>query len=276
MKLRNDRIRLTPLKTRALEQPPPKRGSTEPRWAPKPTARASAGPLTDHVTPPKLSDYLRATTSVGATRTSSAADSTEAYKALIRADLQTAYGRDATQADFDYWLPKLQGPCDSSFVTSGQLSGTEYWHRRLLGWQAGGPDLATAGPYAGSPDAHGPVPSATEVVPGVPPGGAFDASGASPALLDAFRRLIDADLMMAYGRNATEADHAYWLPKLLGPCDSGFVTSGQLSGTEYWHRRLLGWQAGGPDTARFGPYAGGPEARGQVPAFTELIGALPE
>ena len=58
----------------------------------------------------------------------------------------------------------LQSECDSGYVTSGQMTGTEYYHRRMLGWQAGGSDTALAGPYAGSPDARGPVPSATEVI----------------------------------------------------------------------------------------------------------------
>ena len=86
------------------------------------------------------------------------------YRQLIAADMRMAYGREATQGDYDYWLPKLQGECDSGFVTSGQMTGTEYWHRRMLGWQAGGSDRATSGPYAGGSDAHGPVPSATDVV----------------------------------------------------------------------------------------------------------------
>ena len=85
-------------------------------------------------------------------------------KQLIAADLMTAGGRVATDADFSYWLPMLQSPCDSGFVTSGQMSGVEYYHRRMLGWQAGGSDQATRGPYAGSSDANGPVPSATDVM----------------------------------------------------------------------------------------------------------------
>jgi len=86
------------------------------------------------------------------------------YMKLIDADMKTAYGRDATQSDYDYWLPKLLGPNDSSLVTSGQMTGTEYWHRRMLGWQAGGADQATQGPYAHSADARGPVPSAADVL----------------------------------------------------------------------------------------------------------------
>ena len=58
----------------------------------------------------------------------------------------------------------LQSPCDSGFVTSGQMTGVEYYHRRMLGWQAGAADLAIAGPYAGGPEARGPVPSAVDLV----------------------------------------------------------------------------------------------------------------
>ena len=88
----------------------------------------------------------------------------EQLKQLIAADLKTAYGREATETDFAYWLPKLQEPCDSGFVTSGQMTGVEYYHRRMLGWQAGAADLAIAGPYAGGPEARGPVPSAVDLV----------------------------------------------------------------------------------------------------------------
>ena len=88
----------------------------------------------------------------------------EQLKQLIDADMKTAFGRPATDGDYAYWLPMLQSPCDSGFVTSGQMTGVEYYHRRMLGWQAGGTDQATSGPYAGSPEANGPVPSAVDVV----------------------------------------------------------------------------------------------------------------
>ena len=208
----------------------------------------------------------------------------EQLKQLISADIKTAYGRDATEADFGYWLPKLQAPCDSGFVTSGQMTGTEYYHRRMLGWQAGGSDVATSGPYAGSPDAHGPVPSATDVVGPVPsatdvvgpistPTSPSSAGGPSTEQL---RGLIAADIKTASGgsREASERDYSYWLPMLQSPCDSGFVTSGQMTGVEYYHRRMLGWQAGGSDAATGGPYAGTPDARGPVPSATEVISQL--
>jgi hypothetical protein len=70
-------------------------------------------------------------------------------KQVIAGDIRTAYGREATDADYSYWLGKMEGPCDSSMVTSGQMSALEYWHQRLLGMGAGGSDVARFGPYAG-------------------------------------------------------------------------------------------------------------------------------
>ena len=211
---------------------------------------------------------------VGATQGTST-DSTAAFKKLIDQDMQTAYGRPATQADYDYWLPKLQGPNDSSLVTGGQMNATEYWHRRMLGWEAGGSDVATSGPYAGGGGPHGDVPSASDVSPGVPPAGtAAMASVTSPAREAQYKQLINADMMLAYGRPATDDDYNYWLPKLEGPNDSGFVTSGQMTATEYWHPRMLGWQAGGSDQATSGPYAGSSDAHGPVPSATDLVGPL--
>ena len=92
----------------------------------------------------------------------------QAFRSLIQADMRTAYNREATAQDYDYWLPKLLGPNDSGLVTGGSLSATEYWHRRMLGWQAEGKDQAVAGPYARSSEAHGNVPSAQQVVPNIP------------------------------------------------------------------------------------------------------------
>ena len=92
--------------------------------------------------------------------------------------------------------------------------------------------------------------------------------------VDQLKALIDADLKTAFGHGATEADYSYWLPKLQSPCDSGFVTSGQMTGVEYYHRRMLGWQAGGSDTALFGPFAGSPEASGPVPSAVDVVGPL--
>ncbi len=202
----------------------------------------------------------------------------EQFKQLINADMRTAFGRDATDADYGYWLPKLQSPCDSGFVTSGQLTGVEYYHRRMLGWQAGGSDMATSGPYAGSSDANGPVPSATDVM-----GRLSDPTGPAavgPTTPDRtpttaqLRTLIAADIKTASGgtRQANDADYNYWLPMLQSPCDSGFVTGGQMTGVEYYHRRMLGWQAGGSDLALAGPYAGSPDANGPVPSATEVMG----
>jgi hypothetical protein len=136
----------------------------------------------------------------------------------------------------------------------------------MLGWQAGGSDMATSGPYAGSPDARGPVPSAEDVV-----GPIRDPNATADT--DSLRKLIASDMRLANGREATETDYAYWLPKLQEPCDSGFVTSGQMTGVEYYHR-MLGWQAGGSDMATSGPYAGSPEARAPVPSAVDVVGEL--
>ena len=202
----------------------------------------------------------------------------EQLRALIAADLKTASGREATQTDYAYWLPKLQEPCDSGFVTSGQMTGVEYYHRRMLGWQAGGEDMAISGPYAQSPDRPvGPVPSAIDVV------GELTASPTSPTAplgpsassTEQLRKLIAADVRLAGGREATERDYAYWLPMMQSPCDSGFVTSGQMTGVEYYHRRMLGWQAGGEDRAISGPYAGSPDRpNGPVPSAVDVVGPL--
>ena len=109
----------------------------------------------------------------------SAADS---FRQLVDADMRLAYGHPASEGDYAYWLPKLQGPNDSGLVTSGQMGATEYWHRRMLGWQAGGNE-ATSGPYAGGVEAHGPVPSATDMVPSVPPDSTTPVSPTTPQVL---------------------------------------------------------------------------------------------
>jgi hypothetical protein len=198
----------------------------------------------------------------------------ERLKQLIDADLKTAYGRPATESDYAYWLPKLQEPCDSGFVTSGQMTGVEYYHRRMLGWQAGGSDLATSGPYAGSPEARRPVPSAIDVMGGAEINPSEPVATPSMSSTEQLRKLIAADIRMAGNRDATERDYAYWLPLLQSPCDSGFVTSGQMTGVEYYHRRMLGWQAGGEDQAIAGPYAFSPDARGPVPSAVSIVGDL--
>ncbi len=207
----------------------------------------------------------------------------EQLRALIAADIKTASGREATETDYAYWLPKLQEPCDSGFVTSGQMTGVEYYHRRMLGWQAGGEDLASRGPYAGSPDRPiGPVPSAIDVVGQLTSGQSPTAPTNPTAPIapstnstEQLRKLIAADIRMAGNREATERDYAYWLPMMQSPCDSGFVTSGQMTGVEYYHRRILGWQALGQDMAIAGPYAGSPDQELRpVPSAVDVVGPL--
>lgn len=94
----------------------------------------------------------------------------EAYTELINKDFQIAFHRKPSDTEYKYWMEKLQGPNDSGLVTSGQMTATEYWHRRMLGWQGGGADIVPYGPYAGSSEAHGEVPKATDLVPDVPSG----------------------------------------------------------------------------------------------------------
>jgi hypothetical protein len=212
---------------------------------------------------------------------STPATAEQQYRALIAADIKASRGTEATQADYDYWLPKLMGPNDSGFVTSGQMTATEYWHRRMLGWQAGGSDVAQFGPYAGDGNQHGDVPSAASIVPGIPDGNAVGGVGGTSGLnpdglnLDMVHRLIEADVRLARGSDPTQEDYDYWTRLLMGPNDSSLVTSGQLSATEYWHRRMLGWQAGGSDAARYGPYAGDGQEHGAVPSYAQMLASNP-
>lgn len=102
-------------------------------------------------------------------------------------------------------------------------------------------------------------------VAGVPP------APVTPERIAQIRKIVSSDIRTAYGREATDKDYSYWMEKFTGYNDSGFVTGGQMSSDEYWHRRLLGWQAGGEDVAKFGPYAGGGEAKGRVPPVSSII-----
>jgi hypothetical protein len=79
-----------------------------------------------------------------------------------------------------------------------------------------------------------------------------------PGTIDSLRGLIAADVKLARGSEATDADYAYWLPKLQGDMDH----------LDYWHKRLLGWEAGGADVAKFGPYA--PGGRGDADPESQL------
>ena len=76
---------------------------------------------------------------------------------MIRADFHASAGRDPTEADTTYWLGLTQGDNDSVLVTSGQMTAMDYWHKRMLGWQAEGPDAAQYGPYSADPSR--PVPN---------------------------------------------------------------------------------------------------------------------
>lgn len=60
-------------------------------------------------------------------------------KSMIDYGLKTAYGRQATDKDYNYWITQIQ-------AKPGDMN---YWLQRLLGQGAGGADTALYGPYAG-------------------------------------------------------------------------------------------------------------------------------
>lgn len=82
---------------------------------------------------------------------------------------------------------------------------------------------------------------------------------------------INLAYLKAYGTPPDAGTVDYWLRKFDGRevNVSGYVTSGQMTSTDYWFKRLIGWQAGGRDVAQFGPWAGsgsgGPNGNGRVP-----------
>jgi hypothetical protein len=103
------------------------------------------------------------------------------YCKLIEQDAQVTTHQPATMEGFQYWLQKYEGPCDSGFVTGSppQMTPTEYWHRRALGWQAGDQDQPPFGPYGKTQDSPlqsaddemkslGGVPKGTVAPPGPP------------------------------------------------------------------------------------------------------------
>lgn len=207
----------------------------------------------------------------------------EQLKQVIDADAWATQGHGASQADYDYWLSKMQGDNDSGFVTSGQMSAMEYWHRRALGWQAGGADKPPYGPYSDDPSkappagstpapapapAPAPTPAPSSPVPGVPWGRDLNGDPAHdfPELsnltryspVEQLRFVVTADVWATRGEAPTDADFNYWVGLMQGDNDSGLVTSGRMGAIEYWHRRLLGWQAGGSDAPKYGPYSADP------------------
>lgn len=63
----------------------------------------------------------------------------------IRQGIMTAYGREATDNDYNYWTSKW-----AELTARGQQIGDpNYAYNRLLGMGAGGSDIATSGPFAG-------------------------------------------------------------------------------------------------------------------------------
>lgn len=68
---------------------------------------------------------------------------------------------------------------------------------------------------------------------------------------DSIRRIVWRCIWMARGEAPVEGDYAYWVP--LWP---GLVARGvEINHPNYAEDRVLGWQAGGADVARFGPYS---------------------
>lgn len=68
---------------------------------------------------------------------------------------------------------------------------------------------------------------------------------------------------MSRGEAPTDIDYAYWIP--LWP---GLVARGvEIAHPNYAEDRVLGWQAGGADVARFGDYAVPPTPYHAVPPY---------
>lgn len=73
------------------------------------------------------------------------------------------------------------------------------------------------------------------------------------------RTMIRQAGWMAYGREATENDYTYWV---------GDILSDPNGWSDYWWKRLLGWEAGGADVALYGDYASQPGPFFAVPGDT--------
>lgn len=66
----------------------------------------------------------------------------------IRAGIGDAYDREASDGDLTYWRGKLP-----EMVARGiEIGIPDYPWKRLIGWQAGGADVARYGPYANPPN----------------------------------------------------------------------------------------------------------------------------
>jgi len=191
-----------------------------------------------------------------------AADAAQVAKSPFQADVfetSPLTPSQSTQATTASATGAATGAADPVSQLIGALMGLIEQLKALMN-RAPVPPATSTTPAQGTP-----LPTEAGTVPGTTPG------AATPSAEEQFRKLIAADVKAARGSEATQADYDYWLPKLMGPNDSGFVTSGQMSATEYWHRRMLGWQAGGPDAARFGPYSGDGQEHSAVPPYAQML-----
>ncbi len=158
----------------------------------------------------------------------SSPDFTAQLRQVVAQDIQASGGRAANETDFAYWVPKMQA--DGEHL--------DYWHKRLMGWQAGGADAAKFGPYAK------PSMISANIDEAFP---RLSLKADAPDFIAQLREVIQTDAQASQGRDATQTDYDYWLPKMQADADH----------LDYWHKRLLGWQAGGADAPKYGPYAAG-------------------
>jgi len=80
---------------------------------------------------------------------------------------------------------------------------------------------------------------------------------------DAIRRILWRCIWMSRGEAPVDADYAYWVPMWPGLVARGV----EIGHPNYGEDRVLGWQAGGADVARFGAYADPPTAYHLVPPY---------
>ena len=142
----------------------------------------------------------------------------------------------------------------------GNIEAGSASDRRVVSWsrvtttiRSGEKTETTRDNYSGPNSSRGnPLsPNIREAFPGM----TFDKR--SPDYIDNVRKVIAQDIRAAGGREPTQRDFDYWIPKFLGENDSTLVTSGQMTAEDYWHKRLLGMGAGPADAAKYGPWAGG-------------------
>lgn len=80
---------------------------------------------------------------------------------------------------------------------------------------------------------------------------------------DQIRRILWRCIWMSRGEAPVDADYAYWIPMWPGLVARGV----EINHPNYAEDRVLGWQAGGADVARFGDYANPPTPYHAVPPY---------